>query len=133
MALTQLKTTPEFTDNEVSEFVAYKENKKQFITKVAEFEKVLNKLKSCMVVDGIKRADISATLANRLINFALYYAEENTVSSKIIDRLKELICGEYFDVDLRYLIVRSLHAGNKKKFAKLLMFPQVIKYTLASE
>ena len=44
MALTQLKTIPEVNDNEVSEFVAYKENQKQFITKVAEFEKVLNKL-----------------------------------------------------------------------------------------
>ena len=43
MALTQLKTIPQFTDNEISEFVEYKENQKQFITKVAEFEKVLNK------------------------------------------------------------------------------------------
>jgi hypothetical protein len=44
MALSQIKTTPEFTDNEIFEFINYKENKKQFITKVAEFEKVLNKL-----------------------------------------------------------------------------------------
>ncbi len=42
MALTQLKTIPQFTDNEVSEFINYKENQKQFITKVAEFEKVLD-------------------------------------------------------------------------------------------
>ena len=42
MALTQLKTIPQFTDNEVSEFIDYKENQKQFITKVAEFEKVLD-------------------------------------------------------------------------------------------
>jgi hypothetical protein len=44
MALTQLKTIPQFTDNEVSEFIDYKENQKQFITKVAEFEKIITKL-----------------------------------------------------------------------------------------
>jgi len=44
MALTQLKTIPQFTDNEVFEFIDYKENQKQFITKVAEFEKIITKL-----------------------------------------------------------------------------------------
>ena len=120
-----------------SMFVTFINNKLDKLVSPQEMltdeDTVLKKLKSCMIVNGIKRADIASTLANRLINFALYYAEDNTISGKIIDRLKELICGEYFDIDLRYLIVRSLHAGNKKKFAKLLMYPEVIKYTLASE
>ena len=41
MALTQLKTVPNFSDQDVSEFIEYKENLKEFTTKVAKFQKVL--------------------------------------------------------------------------------------------
>ena len=41
MALTQLKTVPNFSDQEVSEYIEYKQNLKEFTTKVAKFQKVL--------------------------------------------------------------------------------------------
>ena len=43
MALSQLKTIPNFSDQEVSEYIEYKQNLKEFTTKVAKFQKVLNK------------------------------------------------------------------------------------------
>ena len=43
MALTQLKTVPNFSDQEVSEYIEYKQNLKEFTTKVAKFQKVLTK------------------------------------------------------------------------------------------
>ena len=42
MALTQLKTVPNFSDQEVSEYIEYKQNLKEFTTKVAKFQKVLD-------------------------------------------------------------------------------------------
>ena len=41
MSLTQLKTVPNFSDQEVSEYIEYKQNLKEFTTKVAKFQKVL--------------------------------------------------------------------------------------------
>ena len=41
MALTQLKTIPQFTDNEVSEFIQHKKGKLNFRNKVKHFEKAL--------------------------------------------------------------------------------------------
>tara|TARA_R100001369_G_C3231796_1_gene152258 strand:- start:39 stop:599 length:561 start_codon:yes stop_codon:yes gene_type:complete len=43
MALSSLQITPTFSNQEVSEFIEYKENLKEFTTKVAKFQKVLDK------------------------------------------------------------------------------------------
>jgi len=43
MALSSLQITPTFSNQEVSEFIDYKENLKEFTTKVAKFQKVLDK------------------------------------------------------------------------------------------
>ena len=43
MSLNALKTVPNFSDQEVSEYIEYKQNLKEFTTKVAKFQKVLNK------------------------------------------------------------------------------------------
>jgi len=43
MALSSLQITPTFSNQDVSEFIDYKENLKEFTTKVAKFQKVLDK------------------------------------------------------------------------------------------
>jgi hypothetical protein len=43
MGLTQLKTVSNFSDQEVSEYIDYKQNLQEFTIKVAKFQKVLNK------------------------------------------------------------------------------------------
>ena len=42
MSLNALKTVPNFSDQEVSEFIDYKQNLQEFTTKVSKFQKLLN-------------------------------------------------------------------------------------------
>ena len=55
---------------------------------------------------------------------------ENTINKKITDRLIELCTGNHFADDLQYLIVRTIYSGNKQKFNKMMMNPQIIKMTV---
>ena len=91
---------------------------------------VLNELRSCIGKDDTYRADIASTLATRLGNYAVVYSNENTVGQKITDRLKALCTKDYFTNDLKYLVVRTIFNGNKKKFNKLMMIPEIIKMTM---
>ena len=93
---------------------------------------ILGELKSCIgKLDGDNyRADIAATLATRLGNYAVVYSQDNTINQKITDRLKSLCTKEYFTNDLKYLIVRTIFNGNKKKFNKLMMIPEIIQMTM---
>ena len=43
MSLNALKTVPNFSDQEVSEFINYKQNLQEFTTKVSKFQELLNK------------------------------------------------------------------------------------------
>jgi|TARA_R110000787_G_scaffold70937_12_gene157910 hypothetical protein len=91
---------------------------------------ILGELRSCIGKDDNYRADIASTLATRLSNYAVVFSKENTVSQKITDRLKALCTEDYFTNDLKYLIVRSLFSGNKQKFNKLMMIPEIVKMTM---
>ena len=91
---------------------------------------ILNELRSCIGKDDTYRADIASTLATRLGNYAVVYSKENTVTQKITDRLKTLCTADYFTNDLKYLIVRTIFNGNKKKFNKLMMIPEIIQMTM---
>ena len=44
MSFNALKTVPNFSDQEVSEFIDYKQNLQEFTTKVSKFQKLLDKL-----------------------------------------------------------------------------------------
>ncbi len=87
-------------------------------------------MRSCIGQDDSYRADIAATLATRLGNYAVVYSKENTINQKITDRLKSLATKDYFTNDLKYLIVRTIFNGNKQKFNKLMMVPDIIKMTM---
>jgi hypothetical protein len=91
---------------------------------------ILGELRSCIGKDDNYRADIASTLATRLANYAVMYSKENTVSQKNTDRLKTLCTEDYFTNDLKYLIVRSIFSGNKQKFNKLMMIPEIVKMTM---
>ena len=58
------------------------------------------------------------------------YSQDNTISQKVTDRLKTLCTADYFTNDLKYLIVRTIFNGNKKKFNKLMMIPEIVKMTM---
>ena len=91
---------------------------------------ILGELKGCIGDGDAYRADIASTLATRLANYAVVYSKDNTVSQKITDRLEALCTKDYFTNDLKYLIVRTIYNGNKQKFSKLMMKPEIIKMTM---
>ena len=91
---------------------------------------ILGELKSCTGEKDNYRADIGSTLATRLANYAVVYSQENTINQKITDRLIKLCTQDYFTNDLKYLVVRTIFNGNKKKFNKMMMNPDVIKMTV---
>lgn len=91
---------------------------------------ILGELKSCVGSGDNFRADIASTLATRLANYAVVYAKDNTISQKITDRLISLSTKDYFTNDLKYLVVRTIFNGNKQKFNKMMMNPDIIKMTM---
>tara|TARA_R110000851_G_scaffold100671_1_gene216341 strand:+ start:6367 stop:7635 length:1269 start_codon:yes stop_codon:yes gene_type:complete len=91
---------------------------------------ILGELSGCIGKDDNYRADIASTLATRLANFSVVYSKENTISQKITDRLEALCTRDYFTNDLKYLVVRTIFNGNKQKFNKLMMKPEIIKMTI---
>ena len=92
---------------------------------------VLKDLQGCIGKDDSYRADIASILATRLSNFAVVYSKDNTINQKITDRLETLCTKDYFTNDLKYLVVRTIFNGNKAKFNKLMMKPEIIKMTMA--
>jgi hypothetical protein len=91
---------------------------------------ILGELGSCVGTGDAYRADIASTLATRLANYAVVYSKEKTVSQKITDRLIALCTKKYFTNDLKYLVIRTIFNGNKQKFNKLMMNPDIMKMTV---
>jgi len=91
---------------------------------------ILGELRGCIGKDDTYRADIASTLATRLGNFSVVHSKENTITQKMTDRLISLCTKDYFTNDLKYLIVRTIFNGNKKKFNKLMMVPEIIQMTM---
>ena len=91
---------------------------------------ILGELRSCIGKDDTYRADIASTLATRLGNYSVVYSKENTINQKLTDRLKALCTLDYVTNDLQYLIVRTIFNGNKSKFNKLMMIPEIVKMTM---
>jgi len=91
---------------------------------------ILGELGSCIGKDDDYRADIASTLATRLANYAVVYSNEKTVTQKITDRIIALCTKDYFTNDLKYLVIRTIFNGNKQKFNKLMMNPEIMKMTV---
>ena len=89
---------------------------------------VMGALTSAVGKDDDFRADISSVIATRLINYSLVHAENNSVSDAMINRLIKLTTDcEAFTYDLRYYMIKEIVNGNKLKFSKLMMNPNVVK------
>jgi hypothetical protein len=93
-------------------------------------ENTLSKIKSNVGSGDSYRADIASVMATRLANFAVVYSQDNTITPKITERLEDLCTKDHFTNDLKYLVVRTIFNGNKKKFSKLMMKPEIIKMTI---
>jgi hypothetical protein len=91
---------------------------------------IIGELNSVLGKGDSYRADIASTLATRLANYSVVYANENTVTPKINERLIALCTKDVFANDLKYLIVRTIFNGNKMKFNKMMMNPEIIKMTM---
>jgi hypothetical protein len=92
---------------------------------------VLNTLKAAVGDGEDFRADLSSVIPTRVVNYGLTFAEKNTVSQPMVQRLIKLTteCDSFTD-DLRYYIIKELINGNKVKFAPLMMNANVVKMSV---
>jgi hypothetical protein len=87
---------------------------------------ILNEIKDIVYDGTIYRADIASLLTSRITNYGLFHAEKNPIEQKVIDRISALIQAEdMFNYDLKYVIAKRFIGGNKSKFQKLLVVPEV--------
>jgi MoxR-like ATPase len=106
-----------------SQFIANKLDKlitpKQMLLEMKDAE-VITALKELVWEDGNYRADLASVFCNRLINYALVYADKNPITPDILKRIGILIKDEdIFNYDLKYIIAKRLIGENKQKFQKL--------------
>jgi len=90
---------------------------------------IVGELRGCTgrVSSDNYRADIASILCTRIVNFSLNYAEKNTINQPIIDRLIRLMTDEeIFNNDLKYFLVKGILNGNKVKFQKVMLNPDVV-------
>jgi|LakMenE01Jun11ns_1017448.scaffolds.fasta_scaffold9956024_3 hypothetical protein len=92
---------------------------------------VLNTLKSAIGEGDDFRADLSSVVATRVVNYGLTFAEKNTITQPMIQRIIKLTteCDSFTD-DLRYYVIKELINGNKVKFASLMMNANVVKMSV---
>jgi hypothetical protein len=84
---------------------------------------VIDQIRQNVTENGTYRADIASILTTRLINYAVLYASENSITPEIIERIQNLIKADVFTDDLKYIIVKKILNGNKQKFQKLVSDP----------
>jgi len=111
-----------FINNRLDKMITPKE-----VLTGSDWDKVSNALKSSIGHGASYRADIASVMATRIINYTVHYSNTSDVTQKIIDRVINLLTDELFTNDLRYHMVKNILNGNKTKFSKLMMNPEVVK------
>jgi hypothetical protein len=97
------------------------------ITK-SNWDSVHDQIKSLLYDSGSYRADLASLLTTRIVNYTLFYAKNNKIDDNIINRIKLLIkTEELFALDNQYIMIKNLIAGDKTKFQKLLLDPEITK------
>lgn len=77
------------------------------------------------------RGDIASLMATRFSNYAVVHAKTNSISEKILERIKDIMKSEkLFTLDLHYVMIKTILAGNRVKFQKLLLDPEIVKLTV---
>lgn len=96
-----------------------------------DWDNVRKELETTIGVNNDYRADIASVISRRLINYNLVKAENQSIKDNEIKRVGELITDQVFTNDLKYTMVREIIGGNRIKFQKLLMIPEVVKMTIS--
>lgn len=92
---------------------------------------IIGELRNCVGRGDNYRADIATILTRRLINFTLNYAENNSVTKKVTDRLIKLSTDEEtLSNDLKFILVRDILNGNKQKFQGMMTNAEVLKMAM---
>lgn len=91
---------------------------------------IVGELNSCIGTGANYRADIASVLVTRLINYTTNYAENNTITPAITERLIKFCTGDVFTNDLKYIIVKKVINSNKQKFQKLMLNAEVVKMAM---
>jgi hypothetical protein len=91
------------------------------------WDNVKSELQDTIGIGANYRADIASVIATRLINFTVNYSNNNQVNDKILDRVKEISTASVFTNDIKYHIIKNIINGNKAKFTKLMMDPEIVK------
>jgi MoxR-like ATPase len=92
---------------------------------------VVSELRKAIGTGADYRADIASILTTRTINYGIHYAENNTIYQKTIDRLIKLATDpDTLTDDLKYILVKKFLNGNKQKFQKMMVHPEVIKMSM---
>ena len=92
---------------------------------------VMGALTSAVGADDDFRADLASIIATRVINYSLVYANKNSVTDAMSQRLIKLTTDcNAFTNDLRYYMVKEIVNGNKNKFGKLMMNQNVVKMAI---
>jgi hypothetical protein len=96
-----------------------------------DWSSVKGQLTSVIGKEDNYRADIASVITRRLINYNLINAEKSAINQKVFDRLSYLMTEDLFTNDLKYTLVREIVNGNRMKFQKLLMNPEIVKMTIS--
>lgn len=101
------------------------------VMSLEDWGSVKGQLTSVIGADHSYRADIASVITRRLINYNLNNAVKKSITEKVISRLSELMTDDMFTNDLKYTMVREIINGNRLKFQKLLMNPEIVKMTVS--
>lgn len=92
---------------------------------------IIGELRNCTGRGDNYRADIATILTRRLINYTINYAENNSVTKKITDRLIKLSTDEEtLSNDLKFILVRDILNANKQKFQGMMTNAEVLKMAM---
>ena len=93
----------------------------------ASHSHVIDSLQECFNSDnGDFKASVASILTTRIINYAIYYSQDHSITPEIIERLTTLVKKkDLFTDDLKYVMVKRILNGNKQKFQKLVNDPIV--------
>ena len=85
-------------------------------------------LKSIIGSGDDYRADLSSTIALRMINYIKY---NDVDSMNVIDRLVYILEDDIFTTDISFNIVKTIFNNDKKKYNKMTLNPSLVKYILS--
>jgi len=92
-----------------------------------EWKSVYDKIIDNVGKGASYRADLASVIATRIINYIVDYSVKQSVTDKIIERIKNILTCDAFTMDIKYHMTKNIIAGNKVKFAKLMMDTEIVK------